>query len=330
MPEATVRCVLAHTAGNPYQVGKIGWLGIARLNAEHRHVLAPQDVEEFSRQLSEDPVNFTSSVFSPLILSSSEQHAAILFAKALGERDSMPIDEALEHFGDVVQDLEEKQLLCKNGSALEVRGRMLAGYLRSRMVEVPPQPPRSAAHRKAGIFLDIENLLDTLPSGMNPKEACEALTRHAVSFGKVVCRWACAHEGNFANPVRIRLEVESAGFNFRPPQAELTRPGLSKKDLADFVLLRCIDEEFEHTQPDVFLIVSGDKGYYEKVDWLLGKGFAVRMVSASHKLAPVYRELAERRLRERLMAGFPDADFFVDDVSGIFGVAAASTRQGAV
>jgi hypothetical protein len=201
---------------------------------------------------------------------------------------------------------------------------MLANYLRSRLVEVPPQPPRSAAHRKTGIFIDIENLLDTIPKDVAPKAACEALTRHAVQFGKVVCRWACAHEGNFANPVRIRLAVESAGFNFRPPQTELSRPGISKKDLADFVLLRCIDEELEHTMPDVFLIVSGDRGYYEKVDWLLKKGFTVRMVSAKHKLASVYVELAEQRLRERLMAGFSESDFFVDEVADIFKKAATA------
>jgi hypothetical protein len=319
VPDATVRSVYIQTAGNPYQVAKIAWHGVALLNSEHRNVMAPQDVDDIANRLAEDPANFTSSSFSPLILTPAEQDVAIRFSKVVGDMGLMPIEQALKDFGDIMQDLEEKQIIKKDGGGLRIKGRLLGNFLRSRVVGQPPPPPPQGSHKKVGVFVDVENLLPDLPSKLSARDAATRLIRFAAQFGRVVCRWACAHQGNFRNPIGTRLEFEEAGFTFRPPQATLIRPGTSKKDLADFVLLRCIDEEFEHTQPDIYIIVSGDKGYYEKIDWLLGKGLTVRVIGhegiagEKNSLFLGYRDLAEKRTRERIMAGFTDSDFFVDE-----------------
>jgi hypothetical protein len=111
IPDSTVQQVFLQTAGNPYHVAKIAYNGIVRLNAEHRTVFAPQDADEIANQLAAEPANFTSSSFSPLILTDKEQEVAIGFAKHLeGKSDVLPFEEARRLFpSDILQAEEERQ-----------------------------------------------------------------------------------------------------------------------------------------------------------------------------------------------------------------------------
>lgn len=172
--------------------------------------------------------------------------------------------------------------------------------------------------RRVGIFVDYENIASFIPPGIDAEEVGKALKNYAAHFGEVVCQWASASPQNLSNLADVRLGLETAHFKVRFPRREL-QFSPSKKNLADFALLECLSEASANERPDVYLIVSGDRDYYERICSLLDAGHTVRLLVAtgSQHLSSRYRELQQRRARARQAAGHEESDFFIDDLEEI-------------
>lgn len=186
----------------------------------------------------------------------------------------------------------------------------------SRSVTVPLEHFKPGL--RVGIFVDYENIARFIPHEMDAEEAGKALASYAAQFGEVVCQWASASPHNLSNLADVRLGLEAAHFKVRFPRREL-QFSVSKKNLADFALLECLSEAMVNERPDIYLIVSGDRDYYERICSLLDAGHTVRVIAAadSQHLSSRYRELEQQRARERLAAGYEDSDFFIDDLAEI-------------
>ena len=171
---------------------------------------------------------------------------------------------------------------------------------------------------RVGIFVDYENIARFIPREMDAEEVGKALVSYASQFGEVVCQWASASPHNLSNLADVRSGLEAARFKVRFPRREL-QFSASKKNLADFALLECLSEAMVNDRPDVYLIVSGDRDYYERICSLLDAGHTVRILAAtdSQHLSSRYRELEQQRARERRAAGHEDLDFFIDDLGEI-------------
>ncbi len=171
---------------------------------------------------------------------------------------------------------------------------------------------------RVGIFVDYENIARFIPREMDAEEVGKALVSYASQFGEVVCQWASASPHNLSNLADVRSGLEAAHFKVRFPRREL-QFSASKKNLADFALLECLSEAMVNDRPDVYLIVSGDRDYYERICSLLDAGYTVRILAAadSQHLSSRYRELEQQRARERHAAGQEELDFFIDDLGEI-------------
>ncbi|MGH2478138.1 MAG: hypothetical protein ACRDHW_00565, partial [Ktedonobacteraceae bacterium] len=110
--------------------------------------------------------------------------------------------------------------------------------------------------------------------------------------------------------------LEAAGFQVRLPRREL-QFSPSKKNLADFALLECLSEAAAGERPDIYLIVSGDRDYYERICSLLDAGHIVRLLASteSQHLSLRYRELEQQRARQE--ANHCERDFFIDDLEEV-------------
>jgi hypothetical protein len=324
IPEETVQRVYAQTAGNPYHVAKLASFGIAQLNAEHRTVLAPQDIDEIAATLARDPANFTCSSFSPLIFTPEEQGAALRFAQELGsQRQVMPVEEAVQRFGaGLVRGLEEKHILERREGQISIKSNLLAMYLRTRVSQRISSDLPTIPTRKVGIFVDYENLLPLLPTGMKPRQVGEALLHYASQFGEIACSWACADPRNIPDITEMRLGLEQAGFTVHYPRGEPST-GPAAKNVTDFALLERITEESMHSDPEnyiqTYILVSGDCDYYEKITSLLNHGNTVRLLASSSTghLASKYRRLQEQRTQISYAEGHTEPDFFIDDLDCI-------------
>jgi hypothetical protein len=320
IPDETVNQVYVQTAGNPYHVAKLASYGIARLNTEHRTVLAPQDVDEIAATLARDPANFISSSFSPLVFTPEEQSAAIRFARELdGQRETLSIDEATCLFGpDIIQGLEEKYVLERDDHQLAIRSQMLKVYLQTRLMEPTLPVNQTLVRRRVGIFVDYENLLPLLPESMTARNVGKLLERYASRFGNLVCRWACADPRNIPDAIEMRLGLEQAGFQVRYPRGE-SYDRQASKNVTDFALLECINDESSHSEPDTYIIVSGDRDYYEKIAGLLDHGYVVRLAASlsDGHLASKYKRLQEQRTQIRHAEGYTSSDFFIDNLDEI-------------
>ena len=318
--EGTVERLFLQTAGNPYHVAQIAYKGIDRLNAEHRTVLAPQDIDEIAAELAANPANFTSSSFSPLILSTEEQSVAIHFARKLGDKnDTLPVDEVTRMFSaEVIQRLEEKYIFETQGGRLRIRGKMLTTFLRSRLTEPIQPPPLLSDRKRVGIFVDYENLLSLIPPGMKAKEVGDALISYASNYGDIVCRWAFADPRNIRDWPSIKLALERAGFQVQSPSGE-PETGTPKKNLTDFELIERIHDESTHTDPDIYIIVSRDKDYYATIIGLIKDEHTVRLFASirDEHLAKKYKSLKDERERYRKAKGMPETDFFIDNLDEI-------------
>jgi hypothetical protein len=320
IPDETVNQVYLQTAGNPYHVAKLASYGIARLNTEHRTVLAPQDIDEIATTLAKDPANFTSSSFSPLIFTPEEQSAAIHFAKELNsQHETLSSDEATQLFGlDIIQGLEEKYILELQDNRLSIRSQMLKVYLQTRIMEPIAPSSQTLVRRRVGIFVDYENLLPLMPEGMTAREVGKLLERYASHFGNLVCRWACADPRNIPDAIGMRLGLEQEGFQVRYPRGESYDRQLTK-NVTDFALLECINDESSHSEPDTYILVSGDRDYYEKIAGLLDRGYVVRLAASlsDGHLASKYKRLQEQRTQIRHAEGYTSSDFFIDNLDDI-------------
>lgn len=172
--------------------------------------------------------------------------------------------------------------------------------------------------QRVGIFVDYENIARFIPHEMDAEEVGKALVSYAARFGEVVCQWASASPHNLSNLADVRSGLEAARFKVRFPRREL-QFSTSRKNLADFALLECLSEAMVSDRPNVYLIVSGDRDYYERICSLLDAGHIVRILAAtdSQHLSSRYRELEQQRARERRTASQEEQDFFIDDLGEI-------------
>lgn len=166
--------------------------------------------------------------------------------------------------------------------------------------------------RRVGIFVDYENIAHLLPAEADVQTIANALVIYGEHYGAVVCCWASASPQNLSNLADVRMGLEDAGFKVRFPRREL-QFSLSRKNLADFALLECLSEAQAMHRPDVYLIVSGDRDYYERICSLLDAGHTVRIIAAAggQHLSQKYRELAQKRNQEQL------TDFYIDNLEDI-------------
>jgi len=66
------------------------------------------------------------------------------------------------------------------------------------------------------------------------------------------------------------------------------------ENLTDFVLVECIVFEEAHSQPNVYVIVSGDGDYFERISRLIEKGSTVHIVACRNNLSQRYVRQADR------------------------------------
>jgi hypothetical protein len=193
--------------------------------------------------------------------------------------------------------------------------------IRSFSTEVNPQEssrtrplPALRVHsdQRVGIFVDYENIAHLLPAEADVQAIANALVTYGEHYGAVVCCWASASPQNLSNLADVRMGLEDAGFKVRFPRREL-QFSLSRKNLADFALLECLSEAQALQRPDVYLIVSGDRDYYERICSLLDAGHTVRIIAAAggQHLSQKYRELAQKRNQEH------HTDFYIDNLEDI-------------
>ncbi|OPZ83923.1 MAG: NYN domain protein [bacterium ADurb.Bin429] len=328
IPDEAVERVQLQTAGNPYHVAKLAWLSVNRLNAQHRTIITPHDIDELAGLLARDEGNFGASSFSPLILNSDEQRAAMKFSRLLsGEQMVLPIAQAMEAIGSqMLIQLEQKYLIEKCPGGVRLRGKMLTTYLQNRL-NAPEGPPLQPTAKSVGIFVDVENIVSMIPSGVSHQDAWKNLLVYAEGFGRVVAHWACADPRNLADPERVRLDLETAGFDVSFPSSEyLAAVRERRKEEADFLLIERISDEQEHTDPDIFIIVAGDRDYYPRISSLLDRGRTIRILAdtSGNALANLYRDITEKRRKERFVLGFPETDLFLDDIRDALSPAGAS------
>lgn len=232
---------------------------------------------------------------------------------------------SLSHLWDA-QDAANHRLLALTRQYLDLRLRAEEEAARSRreiqLHDLSRTVTMPLEHFKPGqrvsIFVDYENIARFIPREMDAEEVGKALVSYASRFGEVVSQWASASPHNLSNLADVRSGLEAAHFKVRFPRRELQFSS-SRKNLADFALLECLSEAMLSDRPDVYLIVSGDRDYYERICSLLDAGRIVRILAAtdSQHLSSRYRELEQQRARERRAAGHEELDFFIDDLGEI-------------
>ncbi|HEX7735622.1 MAG TPA: NYN domain-containing protein [Ktedonobacteraceae bacterium] len=181
-------------------------------------------------------------------------------------------------------------------------------------------PTRPLEHfksgRRVGIFVDYENIASFIPREEEMERVGQMLASYAAQFGDVVCRWASASPRNLSNLTAVRTGLEYAQFKVRYPRREL-QFSASQKDLADYALLECINTASLNDHLDVYLVVSGDRDYYERIYSLLESGRIVRILANDCNLSGSYRELEQQRQRKHQAAGHEETDFFIDDLDEV-------------
>jgi len=189
-----------------------------------------------------------------------------------------------------------------------------------RRSELSNNPTRPLEHfksgRRVGIFVDYENIACFIPREEDVENVGQVLAGYAAQFGEVVCRWASASPRNLANLTAVRTGLEAAHFKIRYPRREL-QFSASQKDLADYALLECINNASLNDRLDVFLVVSGDRDYYERIYSLLESGRIVRILANESNLSASYRELVQQRQRKHQVADPDESDFFIDNLTEV-------------
>ncbi len=189
-----------------------------------------------------------------------------------------------------------------------------------RRSELSNNPTRPLEHFKSGqrvgIFVDYENISRFIPRAEDMEKIGQMLVGYAAQFGEVVCRWASASPRNLSNLTAVRTGLEVAQFRVRYPRREL-QFSASQKDLADYALLECISTASLNDHLDVYLVVSGDRDYYERIYSLLESGRTVRILASNGNLSNSYRELEQQRQRKHKAAGHEESDFFIDDLDEV-------------
>lgn len=170
--------------------------------------------------------------------------------------------------------------------------------------------------QRVGVFVDYENIAHLIPRQNDIEEVWQGLAAYAAQFGEVICRWASASPRNLSNLTNVRTALEAAHFKIRYPRREL-QFSASQKDLADYALLECINTASLNDRLDVYLVVSGDRDYYERIYSLLESGSVVRILASDCNLSTSYRELEQQRQRQHKEAGDEESDFFIDNLDDV-------------
>ena len=109
---------------------------------------------------------------------------------------------------------------------------------------------------------------------------------------------------------------EAAGFKFEFPRGPTGNLYPEKKQ-ADFVLIECIVTEMTNSKPDLYIIVSGDQDFYERVHRLIEKGHSVCVIGLSKKLSGRYRRLRDKIQKTLLPEEY--GKLHIDKLEDIFG-----------
>lgn len=184
-----------------------------------------------------------------------------------------------------IRQLEGRYRLELHNGNITIQSKLVRSFLH------PAQPRRS----RVGLFVDYENLRPWLPMELQerPEEVGVILTQHAAQYGEVVCRWICAAPRNIPDSALMVRQFEDAGFRVQFPRGR-TGQLSPTENLTDFVLVECIVLEEARSQPNVYVIVSGDGDYFERISRLIEKGSTVHIVACRNNLSQRYVRQADR------------------------------------
>ena len=154
--------------------------------------------------------------------------------------------------------------------------------------------------KRVGLFVDYENFRKigwVRESGLSTKRKGEVLKNHAARYGKVVCSWICAHPNNIRNWSQVKSDLQQVGYEIAKP-AEVVTGGIDRMfpSQADHALIRLLYEESLRSQPNLYIIVSGDIDYYEHIVMLIKKGYSVHLWGSKidGHLSCKYYQLAQK------------------------------------
>lgn len=184
-----------------------------------------------------------------------------------------------------IKQLEHRYSLELHDGKITIQSKMVRSFLHT--VE--------AKRSRVGLFVDYENLRPWLPMELQerPEEVGMILTQHAAQYGDVVCRWFCAAPHNLPDSAAVAREFQDIGFKVQFPRGR-TGQLSPKENVTDFVVVECIVFEQAHSQPDVYIIVSGDADYFERVSRLIEEGNSVHIVACRNNVSNRYVRLAGR------------------------------------
>lgn len=168
----------------------------------------------------------------------------------------------------------------------------------------------SSVTKRVGLFIDFENLSRIIPPEVTPYDAMVSLRHFASHFGTIVSSWVSADMRSLSYSKLKPQSLEDAGFNVSTPRAELRHKGSA----VDFILLERITDAMNHSQPNVYIIVTGDSDYYERITGLLELQYTVHLVASKKNLSSIYRELFEQRKKSQ---SNNEPAFFIDDLDEI-------------
>ncbi|HLI05708.1 MAG TPA: NYN domain-containing protein [Ktedonobacteraceae bacterium] len=223
--------------------------------------------------------------------------------------DEVTIEECERDYRDllsIIKQLEERYTLEPADGKIIIKSRMLATTLRV----AQPLPKR------VGLFVDYENIVSALPPEFkaNPRLVAAFLTQYAEKYGEVVCRWLCVSPANIFNFDAMAEEFQRVGFKVQYPRG-VTAQLKPDNNQADFVLVECIVHEMLHSGPDVYLIVSGDAHYFERISRLIEQGCSVGLVAFRDSVSSRYQRLAQRSKQGQLPEAY--GPFFLDYLEDI-------------
>ena len=165
-----------------------------------------------------------------------------------------------------------------------------------------------------GIFIDYENLYHNFPpaKGMDIFGFLPKLVEHYSKMGDIVCTWAIAVSFNHGTKVQLQKLAISPKDN---PMKKWEKEGV-----ADFILLEVITEMADMLNPDIFILVTGDADFTEKIKLLNKNGKSVRLAVFNNKIKDYISKEYSKYFEERkalnvAMGGTNDqCDFVIDEL----------------